>query len=71
MALPRLKIEDLSPEDRIRLAEELWDSLAPEEIPLTATQERELDRRVAAYREDHDPGQPWKEALAEIRKAEA
>lgn len=53
----------------MQLAEELWESLreAPEQVPLTPAQEAELDRRVTAYREDGDPGQPWREALDEIR----
>ncbi len=68
MALPQIDIDALSPSERIELAERLWDSLgsAPEEIPLTAAQEEELDRRLDAYREDRDPGAPWREALSEI-----
>lgn len=33
---------------------------------LTPAQERELDRRITAYHEDGDPGQPWEDALREI-----
>ena len=72
MASVELDISRLSPEERIRLAEELWDSLleAPEEVPLTAAQAEELDRRVEAYREDRDPGEPWRSALEGIGKRE-
>ena len=68
MALPQIDIEALSPSERIELAERLWVSLraSPEEVPLTAVQEEELDRRLDAYREDRDPGRPWREALSEI-----
>jgi putative addiction module component (TIGR02574 family) len=64
MALPEIDIEALSPSERIELAERLWNSLraSPEEVPLTAAQEEELDRRREAYREDRDRG----EALSEI-----
>lgn len=70
MALPQLDIDRLSAEERIQLAEELWDSLLdrPELIPLTASQEEELDRRLEAYRQDREPGEPWREALARIGK---
>lgn len=70
MALPKLNIQRLTPEERIELAEALWDSLAPtpELIPLSAAQAAELDRRVEEYRVDGDPGMPWREALALIRK---
>jgi putative addiction module component (TIGR02574 family) len=70
MALPQLDIERLSAEERIQLAEELWDSLLdqPEQIPLTPAQEAELDRRLQAYRQDREPGEPWREALAKIGK---
>jgi len=70
MALPQFDIDGLSPDERIQLAEELWNSLhaKPGEIPLTPAQEDELDRRLQAYREDREPGEPWREALAGIGK---
>jgi putative addiction module component (TIGR02574 family) len=72
MALPQLDIDRLSAEERIQLADELWDSLSdrPEEIPLTPVQEVELDRRLKAFQLDRDPGEPWREALAKIGKGE-
>ncbi len=43
-----LDIAALTPEERLDLLEELWDSLAvaPEAIPLTEAQRVELDRRL-------------------------
>jgi len=71
MALPQLDIDRLSPDERIQLAEELWNSLhaEPGEVPLTPAQEGELDRRLDAYREDREPGEPWRDALAKIGKS--
>ena len=68
MALPQLDIDRLTPDERIQLAEELWNSLhaAPGEVALTPAQEDELDRRLDAYREDRAPGEPWRDALAKI-----
>lgn len=71
MALPQLDIERLTAEERIELAEALWESLreTPERVPLTPAQEQELDRRVAEYREDGQPGRPWREVLDGFRPA--
>lgn len=70
MAEPLTDFSHLSAEERIRLAEALWDSLGgqPDAAPLTPTQEAELDRRVAEYREDGDPGTPWREVLKAIER---
>jgi putative addiction module component (TIGR02574 family) len=70
MAHPLFDFSHLSPEERIQLAEDLWDSLVPTPaaLPLSEAQARELDHRVAAYRQDGDPGQPWREALDEIER---
>lgn len=69
MAHPSLDYSHLSPEERLQLVEDLWDSLAvgaPESVPIPESHARELDRRLAAYREDGDPGRPWREVLDEI-----
>jgi len=43
-----IDIATLSQEERLRLLEQLWDSLSatPEAIPLTDAQREELDRRL-------------------------
>ena len=63
---------NLTPEERIQLAEDLWDSLAeqPESVRLTEAQAEELDRRVEAYEQDRDPGRPWNEVLRRIQEPE-
>ncbi len=72
MAVPQLDIQRLSPEERIQLAEDLWDSLleTPEEVSLTAAQAEELDRRLDAYQADRDPGEPWRDALERMGKSQ-
>ena len=71
MTKPTIDISAMTAHERLELAEELWNSLAadPEALPLSDEQAGELDRRVAAYRADHDPGRPWAEVLAEIEVA--
>ena len=71
--LSSLGIDRLSDEDKLRLAEEIWESLgeSPDLSIPTEAQRRELDRRVAAL--DADPGSaiPWDvveaRALARLR----
>ena len=53
----------LSVADRIQLVEAIWDSIAaaPESLPVTAAQKRELDRRLAQYQDDPNAGRTWEE----------
>lgn len=55
---------------RIQLAQDLWDSLTSEEVdaelPLTAEQEAELDRRLADLEHNPDAGVPWARVRAEL-----
>lgn len=70
MAKPLFDFSHLTPDERVQLADELWESISdqPQALPLTAAQAEELDRRLEAYRKDGDAGQPWREALEEIEK---
>lgn len=64
------KLLELSLEERLRLVEDLWDSIASDQnaLPLTVEQQTELDRRLDAYEKDGDTGQLAEDAIAEIRK---
>ena len=64
-----INIANLSAEERLRLLEELWDSLAatPGAIPLTNAQREELDRRFDELDRDGPVGIPWEEVLRPIR----
>ena len=57
-------------DERIRLVEDLWDSIASDQnaLPLTSDQRAELDRRLDAYEADGDAGRPAEEVIADIRK---
>lgn len=71
MASPLFDFSQLTPDERVQLADELWESLVgkPEALPLTAAQARELDRRLAGYQSDRNAGAPWREALDEIEQS--
>lgn len=62
-------IAKLSPKDRLRLLEELWESLSqnPEMIPITDAQREELDRRLDELDSEGPVGIPWDEVLHRIR----
>jgi len=62
-------LKQLSVEERIRLVEDLWDSIAVDQsaIPLSSEQIEELDRRLDSYEADGDFGKPAKEVISELR----
>ena len=72
--LHELGIDRLSVEERLALAEEIWESVAQEleREPLTAAQRRELERRLADSMARPDAVTPWEEikarALARARR---
>jgi putative addiction module component (TIGR02574 family) len=56
----------LSPSERLLLVQDLWDSLNPEDIPLTDWQKAELDRRKAVYQANPASGRSWEEVQRRI-----
>ena len=64
------KLRQLPVQERIRLVEDLWDSIASDQnaLPLTPEQRAELDERLDALEADGNPGRPAEEVIAEIRK---
>lgn len=63
-----LGIDQLSIADRLRLVEEIWDSIAVEADALDIPQSHrdELDRRLAAYQADPHSGSSWEEVKARL-----
>lgn len=66
MATPILDFSHLTPDERIELAGQLWDSLDPAALEPDAAQVAELRRRRAELAADGDPGEPWEQVLDEI-----
>ena len=66
--LKSLGIDRLTVDERIVLAQEIWDSIPEESHPLSLTeaQTRELDRRLADLDANPDAGIPWEEVKADI-----
>ena len=64
-----IDITSLSSEERLRLLEELWESLSatPEAVPLTTAQREELDRRLDELDQEGPSGIPWEDVLHRVR----
>ena len=62
-------LDKLSVEDRVALAQQIWDSIAEEmkRLPLTKAQQQEVDRRLAAHRANPQAAIPWEQVEAETR----
>jgi putative addiction module component (TIGR02574 family) len=63
-----IDIASLSLEERLRLLDELWESLSrtPEAIPLTEAQRAELDRRLSELDREGPVGIPWDKMLSSL-----
>ncbi len=64
-----IDIANLSIEERLRLLDELWESLSRTAgaIPLTSAQRAELDRRLDELEREGPVGIPWEDVLRRIR----
>jgi putative addiction module component (TIGR02574 family) len=64
------KLTDLPIDERIKLVEDLWDSIASDQnaLPVTPEQKVELDRRLEAYAIDKNPGRSASEVIDDIRR---
>lgn len=65
------EILDLPSSERIKLAQDIWDSVT--EVPnsdiLTDWQKEELKKRLKTFNQDPNQGIPWKEVLSELRNS--
>lgn len=70
--LLNIDIERMSIAERIQLVEDLWDSIVahPETLPVTATQQQALDRRLEKYRQNPEAGSSWQAVKARILKSQ-
>ncbi len=64
------KLQELPVEERIRLVEDLWDSIAADQeaLRLTIEQKAELDRRLDAYQSNGDRGRLATDVVADVRR---
>jgi putative addiction module component (TIGR02574 family) len=64
-----IDIAALTPEQRLELLEQIWDSLSatPGAVPLTQPQREELDRRLDELDAEGPVGIPWEEVYRRLR----
>lgn len=58
----------LSPQERLDLIGEIWDSLSPATVPVTRAQEAEIKRRLATLDRDIEQGRDAGDVLADLRR---
>ena len=63
------QLSELPLDERLRLVEDLWDSIAAEAeaLALTDAQRKELDRRLEAHEAEQSPGRSADKAVAAMR----
>lgn len=70
VSMKQLGLDQLNADQRLRLAEELWDSLvdSPGSVPVTEAQLTDLARRLDAYRGDPKAGSSWEDVRARLSR---
>ncbi len=67
---PHFDFSQLTPAERLQLAQDLWDSVddaaGVDVLPLTDEQRVELDRRLADLEANPDEGVPWEQVKQQI-----
>ena len=68
MSIDLAEVLALPIEERIQLAQSIWDSVAavPEAVELTEEQRVELEVRLKEYRDNPSAGSPWPEVRERI-----
>ena len=64
-----INLTDLPIAEKVRLEEDLWDSISSnqESLPLTSEQKEALDKRLAAYEADGDIGRRAADVIKVLR----
>ena len=60
------RVQQLSAADRLELVEELWESLVPDELPVSDADRQLIDDRLRDLREYPADERPWSEAKADL-----
>ncbi len=63
-------LKQLPVDERIRLVQDLWDSIATDQtaLALSPEQRAELDRRIEAFEADRSPGRTADQVISDLRK---
>jgi putative addiction module component (TIGR02574 family) len=58
----------LSPEERLALIGQLWDSLRDTDVPLPEAQQAELARRLSSLDQDRTQAVTWEQLRADLAR---
>jgi len=62
------KVASLSPADRLELISAVWDTLLPDDLPVTEAERALLDARLADLEANPDDQSPWPEVKARLER---
>jgi putative addiction module component (TIGR02574 family) len=60
------KVTNLSPADRLELVVALWDTLSPDDLPVTDDERALLDTRLSDIERDPDDDSSWSDVKARL-----
>jgi len=63
-----IEFDHLSPQERLDLIGQLWDSLTPDAVPVTLAQRAEINRRLATLDRDIEQGRDADDIIADFRR---
>jgi putative addiction module component (TIGR02574 family) len=62
------QVTSLSPADRLELIGAVWDTLSPDDLPVTDTEKALLDARLDDMQTKPDDQSPWPEVKARLER---
>jgi len=62
------QVSSLSPADRLELIGVVWDTLSPDDLPVTDAERALLDARLADMERNSDDQSPWPEVKARLER---
>ena len=67
-SLNSYELARLSPEERLALIGQLWDSLSDADVPLPEAQQAELALRLSNFDQDRAQAVTWEQLRAELER---
>ena len=62
------KVVSLSPADRLQLIRAVWDTLSPDDLPVTDAERALLEARLADMENNPEDQSPWPEVKARLER---
>jgi putative addiction module component (TIGR02574 family) len=63
------QVKTISAVDRIELLGVVWETLTPEDAPVTSEEKQLLDSRMADFQQKPNDQSPWREVQARMRRS--